>query len=191
MSKEILSLLGEELYAQVQEALKGKGHNGKDVELAIANNGSFVPKAKLDEKLDEIKHLERQIEDACRELRIAGLQVNEATMLDDIKKIKPSLDEQALKHQVQLALKGVVHDYKDIEHMLDYSNIRVKDGKLTNLDKELDKLRESKPYLFCEKKEENKEENTVEPVMITGVKPLNSVEKTLYENYDNGKPIVL
>ena len=194
--RQLASILGEELFSQVKEALKGKGHNGKDIELAIANDGSYVPKHKLDEKLDEIKALERQIEDACRELRIAGLHVNEATMLDDIKKVKESLDSTALKHKVQLELKGVVHDFKDIEHLLDYSQFKFdKDGKLTNLDKEIGKLRESKPYLFVAKDEPKDKpaetEGKQDVTFVTGAKPKDSVEKPLYQDFNDGKPVVL
>ena len=39
----IKSLLGDELSAQVEAALKGKGKDGKDVDLVIGNDGSFVP----------------------------------------------------------------------------------------------------------------------------------------------------
>ena len=35
--------LGDELSAQVEAALKGKGKDGKDVDLVIGNDGSFVP----------------------------------------------------------------------------------------------------------------------------------------------------
>ena len=39
----IKSLLGDELAAQVEAALQGKGKDGKDVDLVIGNDGSFVP----------------------------------------------------------------------------------------------------------------------------------------------------
>ena len=39
----IKNLLGEDLTKQVETALKGKGKDGKDVDLVIGNDGSFVP----------------------------------------------------------------------------------------------------------------------------------------------------
>lgn len=41
-------LLGEELYAQVTEALKGKGREGKDLEFVLTNTGDYVPATKYD-----------------------------------------------------------------------------------------------------------------------------------------------
>jgi hypothetical protein len=41
-------LLGEELYAQVTEALKGKGRDGKDLEFVLTNTGDYVPASKYD-----------------------------------------------------------------------------------------------------------------------------------------------
>lgn len=41
-------LLGEELYAQVTEALKGKGRDGKDLEFVLTNTGEYVPANKYD-----------------------------------------------------------------------------------------------------------------------------------------------
>ena len=46
-------LLGEALYNQAAAALKGKGEGGKDVDLAIANDGSMVPVAKFNELNDK------------------------------------------------------------------------------------------------------------------------------------------
>ena len=42
----IKNLLGEDLTKQVETALKGKGKDGKDVDLVIGNDGSFVPAEK-------------------------------------------------------------------------------------------------------------------------------------------------
>lgn len=41
-------LLGEELYTQVTEALKGKGRDGKDLEFVLTNTGDYVPANKYD-----------------------------------------------------------------------------------------------------------------------------------------------
>lgn len=41
-------LLGEELYTQVTEALKGKGRDGKDLEFVLTNTGDYVPASKYD-----------------------------------------------------------------------------------------------------------------------------------------------
>lgn len=46
---ELKEILGEDLFNQVQEAVKGKGQNGKDIELVAANTGDYVPAKKYDE----------------------------------------------------------------------------------------------------------------------------------------------
>lgn len=46
---ELKEILGEDLYNQVAEAVKGKGANGKDIELVAANTGDYVPAKKYDE----------------------------------------------------------------------------------------------------------------------------------------------
>ena len=46
--ESIKKLLGEDLTKQVEEALKGKGKDGKDVDLVIGNDGSYVPADKYE-----------------------------------------------------------------------------------------------------------------------------------------------
>ena len=54
-------LLGEELFVAVVDALKGKGHDGRDVELAVANDGSYLPKSKFDALLAENRNLKQRL----------------------------------------------------------------------------------------------------------------------------------
>ena len=48
ISESIKTLLGDELTAQVETALQGKGKDGKDVDLVVGNDGTFVPADKYD-----------------------------------------------------------------------------------------------------------------------------------------------
>ena len=41
--ESVKTILGEELSAQVETALKGKGKDGKDLDLVVGNDGSYVP----------------------------------------------------------------------------------------------------------------------------------------------------
>lgn len=45
---DLKTILGEELYNQVIEATKGKGKDGKDLEVVLANTGDYVLGSKLD-----------------------------------------------------------------------------------------------------------------------------------------------
>ena len=62
-------LLGEELFVAVVDALKGKGHDGRDVELAVANDGSYLPKSKFDALLAENRNLKQRLHPGTRECR--------------------------------------------------------------------------------------------------------------------------
>ena len=46
--ESVKTILGEELSAQVETALKGKGKDGKDLDLVVGNDGSYVPADKYD-----------------------------------------------------------------------------------------------------------------------------------------------
>ena len=48
MLEKIKELLGEELAGQVEAALKGKGKDGRDIDLVIGNDGSYVPAEKVE-----------------------------------------------------------------------------------------------------------------------------------------------
>src|SRR5699024_6134491 len=62
-------LLGEELYNQVNE-------KAGDNKLAIVSDGNWIPKAKFDDKIQEVKDLETELE-------------NRDTQLEDLKKVDP------------------------------------------------------------------------------------------------------
>lgn len=47
ITEGIRTALGEELAKQVEEALKGKGKDGKDLDLVVGNDGSYVPADKF------------------------------------------------------------------------------------------------------------------------------------------------
>ena len=45
---ELKEILGEDLYNQVAEQLKGKGPQGKDIEIVATNTGEYVPATKYE-----------------------------------------------------------------------------------------------------------------------------------------------
>lgn len=48
MLEKIKELLGEELAGQVEAPSKGKGKDGRDIDLVIGNDGSYVPAEKVE-----------------------------------------------------------------------------------------------------------------------------------------------
>lgn len=71
-------ILGEELYNKVTAALKGKGKDGKDVELLI-NDGTFIPKEKFDAVNTQKNDLTKQIGDLKK-------------VTDEYEKLKPQIE---------------------------------------------------------------------------------------------------
>ena len=47
ITESVKNILGEDLTSQVEAALKGKGKDGKDVDLVVGNDGTFVPAEKV------------------------------------------------------------------------------------------------------------------------------------------------
>ena len=138
----IRNLLGEDLAKQVEAALKGKGKDGKDVDLVIGNDGTFVP---------------------AEALKAVGGSGDPAKIADDVKVAKEKFDTLQTTHAaelakiskrsaLQMALNGKVYDPSDIIGLLDMDKIEVSDdGSLkTDLEGLLKPIKESKAYLFKE-----------------------------------------
>ena len=68
----IKSLLGDDLSAQVEAALKGKGKAGKDVDLVIGNDGSFVPADKYNGANSGKTSAENALKAAAEALKAIG-----------------------------------------------------------------------------------------------------------------------
>ena len=134
----IKNLLGEDLTKQVETALKGKGKDGKDVDLVIGNDGSFVPA----EKYNGANSGKTSEDVKTAQTTITTLQTNHDA---EIKKISKNA-------ALRMALNGKVHDPSDIIGLLDLEKIDVDDaGNLkTDLDGLLKPIKESKGYLFTE-----------------------------------------
>ena len=155
----IRNLLGEDLTKQVETALKGKGKDGKDVDLVIGNDGSFVPAEKYNGANSGKASAENALKAAAEALKavggsgdppqIAGGQTTITTLQTnhdaEIKKISKNA-------ALRMALNGKVHDPSDIIGLLDLEKIDVDDtGNLkTDLDGLLKPIKESKSYLFTE-----------------------------------------
>lgn len=173
----IKSLLGDELSAQVEAALKGKGKDGKDVDLVIGNDGSFVPADKYNGANSGKTSAENALKAAAEALKAIGGTGDPAKIADDVKNAQTTIANLQATHDAEIkkisknaalrmALNGKVHDPSDIIGLLDLDKIDVDDtGSLkTDLEGLLKPIKETKAYLF-------KEESKPGAPGIKGAKP--------------------
>lgn len=157
----IRNLLGEDLAKQVEAALKGKGKDGKDVDLVIGNDGTFVPAEKYNGANSGKASAENALKAAAEALKAVGGSGDPAKIADDVKVAKEKFDTLQTTHAaelakiskrsaLQMALNGKVYDPSDIIGLLDMDKIEVSDdGSLkTDLEGLLKPIKESKAYLF-------------------------------------------
>lgn len=148
-------LLGAELFAQVSEKLGDK-------KLGIVNDGSWLPKAKLDEKIETINQLKADLQ--ARDEQLNGLQesvkgneeltakINELQQANET--AKSEFEQKLLDTQLSAALKmhynGKVHDTDLVLGLLDKSKIKLdENGNIAEgLDEQDATLKESKGFLF-------------------------------------------
>lgn len=159
----IKNLLGEDLTKQVETALKGKGKDGKDVDLVIGNDGSFVPAEKYNGANSGKTSAENALKAAAEALKAIGGSGDPAKIAEDVKTAQTTITTLQTNHDAEIkkisknaalrmALNGKVHDPSDIIGLLDLEKIDVDDaGNLkTDLDGLLKPIKESKGYLFTE-----------------------------------------
>lgn len=180
MQENIKELLGAELAEQVEAALKGKGKDGKDIDLVIGNDGSFVPAEKVNAERQARTTAEAALKDAAAALKGVGGSGDPAKIADDVAAAQQKLTdlESGYKKElasikrtsaIKLGLAGKVHDPEDIIKLLDVDKIELDDaGNLkAPIDDLIKPIKESKPYLFVE----DKPADPAKPPAVNGVKP--------------------
>lgn len=196
ISEGIKSLMGEDLTRQVEAALRGKGKEGKDIDLVIGNDGSFVPVEKYNSATGGRTSAENALKAAAEALKELGGGGDPTKIADDVKTAQKTLAELRTKHEREIkrigrnaalktALNGKVHDPADVIGLLELDKIEVDDnGDLkTDLEGLLKPIRETKPYLF-------KEQSKTAESTIKGVKPAQSGASTSQATRADG-PVVL
>ena len=165
MLEKIKELLGEELAGQVEAALKGKGKDGRDIDLVIGNDGSYVPAEKLETERQARTSAETALKNAAAALKGVGGSGDPAKIADDVAAAQQKLTdlESGYKKElagikrtaaVKLGLAGKVHDPEDIIKLLEMDKIELDDaGNLkAPIDEVIKPIKEQKPYLFVEDK---------------------------------------
>ncbi len=165
MLEKIKELLGEELAGQVEAALKGKGKDGRDFDLVIGNDGSYVPAEKLETERQARTSAETALKNAAAALKGVGGSGDPAKIADDVAAAQQKLTdlESGYKKElagikrtaaVKLGLAGKVYDPEDIIKLLEMDKIELDDaGNLkAPIDELVKSIKEQKPYLFVEDK---------------------------------------
>ena len=147
-------LLGEELFVAVVDALKGKGHDGRDVELAVANDGSYLPKSKFDALLAENRNLKQRLHqeqenaDALSALKTEKSALEQA-LAESEASWQKRFDEMEFHHGLDNALReNHVKNCKAVRALLDMDAIRWQDGTLVGFKEALASVKAEAPYLF-------------------------------------------
>ena len=161
ITESVKTILGEDLSNQVEAALKGKGKDGKDVDLVVGNDGTFVPAEKYNGANSGKNSAENALKAAAEALKAIGGSGDPAKIADDVKTAQATIETLRTNHQkeiariqkntaLRMALADKAHDPADIISLLDLDKIEVDDaGALkTDLDGLLKPLKVSKAYLF-------------------------------------------
>ena len=159
--ESIRKLLGEDLAKQVEEAVKGKGKDGKDIDIVCGNDGSYVPADKHEAIKAQLISAENALKAAADALKAIGGSGDPAKIADDVKAAQTKIADLQNTHKAEiakiqkttalkLALGDSVYDPDDIIRDLKLDTVEVDEaGNLkTNIEDMIKPIREKKPYLF-------------------------------------------
>ena len=150
-----------DLYALLGQFKDGEIDKQKVIDAIDESKSGMVPRSRLNDKNAEIDELKAEITN--RDEQIAKLQ---ASVKDD-SELQKELDElkdknaewqtkykeSQLNNAVKLAVAKDANDADDILAFINKDELELQDdGNVKGLDKAIESLKESKPYLFAESK---------------------------------------
>lgn len=146
--------LGDELYAQVEEKLNGL----EGFQVIATNDGSWLPKTRLDAEITKRRELQTTINGLTGELNDAKAKLEQSgTLQQQLDQLTHDLAERdqtitGMKRSGKirdLLIKANAKDAAVLEKLLDDSKIGEDDkGNLTGVDEQIKALRENSAYLF-------------------------------------------
>jgi len=145
-------VLGDELFAQFAAAVKPSGMN-----LVNIADGSYIPKAKFDEKIAAVNQLTTDLANAQAQIQaeqaknatVNELQAKVDQLTQDVAARDQQLHAQSLDYTIKDALRAAKARNVDVViPLLKREDITVKDGKLEGFDAQLTTIKQSYPYLF-------------------------------------------
>ena len=151
---DLKELLGEELAEQVNEQLDD------DTDL-IVNDGSYIPRERLNDKQDKIEMLEEQLEERDNQIEQLKEDTNATEELQNKieelqekneqteQELQEQLQQQRLESEVEKALlKNNARNPQAVKALLDNESIELTDDGVKGLDEQLENLQETDGYLF-------------------------------------------
>ena len=151
---DLQELLGEELAEQVNEQLDD------DTDL-IVNDGSYIPRERLNDKQDKIEMLEEQLDERDNQIEQLKEDTNATEELQNKieelqekneqteQELQEQLQQQRLESEVEKALlKNNARNPQAVKALLDDESIELTDDGVKGLDEQLENLQETDGYLF-------------------------------------------
>jgi len=147
-------ILEGELLEAVREALP------EDTEL-IVNDGSYIPRERLNDKNEEIQSLKDQIqthEEQMKQLKndsqaSGALKKKIEELEDERKQIQQNYRQKLREQQIEKELiRANAREPKAVRPLLDEDAIEIDDDGIKGLEEQIEQLREEKSFLFAEQK---------------------------------------
>ncbi|MGV3009332.1 phage scaffolding protein [Staphylococcus epidermidis] len=150
-----------DLYALLGQFKDGEIDKQKVIDAIDESKSGMVPRSRLNDKNAEIDELKAEITN--RDEQIAKLQdsvKDDSELQKELDELKDKNAEWQTKYQesqlnnaVKLAVAKDANDADDILAFINKDELELQDdGKVKGLDKAIESLKESKPYLFAESK---------------------------------------
>lgn len=140
-------VLGNDLYAQVEEKLKG---HEKDFKLANLADGQYVSKAKYDADLQAKDTRITELADQVKKFDGVDVKKLQSDVTDWEKKYNEDIKAERISSAVQLAVaKSGARSDKALIGMLDMSKVSINDkGEVTGLDDQIAAIKKDNAFLF-------------------------------------------
>ncbi|MDR6744674.1 phage scaffolding protein [Staphylococcus epidermidis] len=150
-----------DLYALLGQFKDGEIDKQKVIDAIDESKSGMVPRSRLNDKNAEIDELKAEITN--RDEQIAKLQdsvKDDSELQKELDELKDKNAEWQTKYQesqlnnaVKLAVAKDANDADDILSLINKDELELQDdGNIKGLDKAIESLKESKPYLFAESK---------------------------------------
>jgi len=142
-----------------KEQLVALGLTEEQADKVITGYGHMVPKSRLDDKIQDLKDLQKTLEDRDKQLEELK-KVDAAKLQEEITKLQTANETLKTEYETKLtqrefdyALENALRDAKAknpkaVKALLNSEGIKLVDGKLTGLDEQLKVLKTSDDYLF-------------------------------------------
>lgn len=150
-----------DLYALLGQFKDGEIDKQKVIDAIDESKSGMVPRSRLNDKNAEIEELKAEI--ANRDNQIVELQnsvKDDSELQKELEAVKQEnaewqdkYDQSQLNSAVKLAVAKEANDANDILAFVNKDELELQeDGTVKGLDKAIETLKESKPYLFAENK---------------------------------------